>query len=431
MGNKLKYIAAAVVVIMLGVVCFKKFFPSEGDPDVTGIQAEFIGEIAPGGSYNRSMFKVQGVTPAGRLVELKEYSVYDPSVEVEEGEERPPLRAAAHGSTCEVVVKAQGYEDTVTVEITREAVGKKDIGYPDASSATVTCYKNGDLEFTGKGTIMNFAGSVPWSKNKYSHVYIDEALELETMDSWFAGNANLVYCDPIPKTVKTMRRTFANCTSLEKTPDYFQCSELQIMNATFSGCKSLKQVDVIPVNVASLQYTFEACSSLQDPASLDKTSHLTNITGLYSGCTMLREVTAIPETVITMDKAYKNCVNIKEPARFPMNVQTISEAYAGCTGLNVGTTIPETVTNMTRCYSGCSTLTGSLEINSDTSNFSGFLQSATTNGDKLEIFGNSGNLLAIQKDSGNSNISLADPVAAALQNERLNREKALKKGGYI
>ena len=48
---------------------------------------------------------------------------------------------------------------------------------------------------------------------------------------------------------------------------------------------------------------------------------------------------------------------------------------------------------------------------------------ATTNGDKLSISGNCGNLLAIQKNASNSNIVMADPEAAAKQNERLNREK--------
>ena len=75
------------------------------------------------------------------------------------------------------------------------------------------------------------------------------------------------------------------------------------------------------------------------------------------------------------------------------------------------------------CYQGCSALSGNLEINSDTDAFEGTLANATINGDKLTISGNSGNLLAIQKDAGNGNIMLADPEAASQQNERMLRER--------
>ena len=62
------------------------------------------------------------------------------------------------------------------------------------------------------------------------------------------------------------------------------------------------------------------------------------------------------------------------------------------------------------------------DFHTDTNNYSGLLIGATTNGDTLTISGNSGNLLAIQKDAGNRNIMLADPEAASQQNERMLRE---------
>lgn len=432
MGSKVKYIALAAVVLTLGVVIYGKMFPGDSSQDLTGIKAEFIGEVEPGGRYSRNMFDVRGVTTSGRMVKIDDFDVYDPAAEVdEETGERPPLRAGSHGETCEVVIEAKGFSDTVTVTLTREATASKNIGYPTEEDATVTCYANGDLVFTGKGQVMNFGDTPPWEDCEYSHVYIDEALEVETMDGWFKGNEELVYCDSLPKTVKTMKETFSGCTQLEKAPEYFQCSELQIMDYAFSGCKSLKEVDVIPVSVSSTQFTFEGCTALQNPASLDKTSNLTNVTGMYSGCSSLREATPIPETVTAMDKVYMGCLNIKEPVKFPSNVQTISEAYSGCASMMTGTTVPESVSNMQKCFYGCSSLSGTLEINSDTDEFSGMFQGATTNGDHLALFGNSGNLLAIQKDSGNSSISLNDPAAAALQNERMIRERAALGGaGY-
>ena len=131
----------------------------------------------------------------------------------------------------------------------------------------------------------------------------------------------------------------------------------------------------------------------------------------------------IPDTVVSMSECYQNCINIKDAVKFPINIQDASSVYAGDTGLVTAAAIPESVTDFSNCYANCSSLSGSLEINSDTSNFGGVLQGATTNGDKLTISGNSGNLLAIQKDSGNRNIALADPEAASKQNERMLREQ--------
>ena len=239
MDNKVKAIIG-VAILAVGVIGFHTVSKElKKDPVVTGIEAEFVGEVAPGETFTKRMFSVQGVTDSGRLVKLNNFSSETEA-------------AAMNGSTCEVEINSQGYTDTVIVNITREPVMEKNIGYPNEEDAKVTCYSNGDLEFIGKGDITNFNNGVPpWDDYEYSHVYIDDTLNVESMDGWFTDNQNLVYCTSIPKSVKTMKKTFAGCIALEKTPDYFQCSNLKIMDYTFSGCESLKEADVIPVNVTS------------------------------------------------------------------------------------------------------------------------------------------------------------------------------------
>lgn len=411
MDNKVKAIIG-VAILAVGVIGFNTVSKElKKDPVVTGIEAEFVGEVAPGEAFRKSMFSVNGITNSGKLVKLKDFNA-------------DIKNAAAHGDACEVNIESQGYKDTVIVNITREINSQKNIGYPNEEDAKVIYYTNGDLEFSGKGEVKNFKNNkFPWKAVSYSHVYIDETLELESMDEWFSGNEELVYCSNIPKTVKTMKKTFAGCTALEKAPDYFQCSNLKMMDYTFSGCSSLKEVDVIPVNVNYARYTFEGCTSLVEPPSFDKTSNLLNVNGIFNGCINLKNAVRMPDTVTTMTNSFKDCINIKEAFKFPMNIQNIDEAYSGDTGLIKAATIPESVTSFNSCYQGCSSLTGNLEINSDSVNYGGVLQNAVTNGDKLTISGNSGNLLAIQKDSGNRNISLADPEAASQQNKRMLREQ--------
>ena len=411
MDGKIKIIIAVAAVAAIGMVGYNKLAGDlNQDPPITNLQAEFVGEVKPGQSFTRGMFNVRGVTESGKIVQLHDFSSETDA-------------AAENGDTCEVEITAQGQSVTTIVNITREPVFQQDIGYPNEKDVTVTCYENGDLSFTGKGDLTNFGNALPWKDCEYSHVYIDESLNIETMDSWFEGNTELVYCDDIPKTLKTMKKTFAGCIALEKTPNYFQCSNLKIMDYAFSGCSSIKEIDILPVNVTSAQYTFEGCTSLQSSADLSKTSNLQNISGLHNGCINLRETTAIPDSVLYMTETFMGCLNIKEAAAFPNKVIDIASAYCGDSALISGAMIPESVTDFSNCYQGCSVLSGNLEINSDTDAYEGALMNATTNGDKLTISGNSGNLLAIQKDAGNGNIMLADPEAASQQNERMLRER--------
>lgn len=408
MNKKIIVGFAVIGVGLLGVSAMSKNFKK--DPAVAEIKAEFVGKVKPGQTFTKSMFSVQGVTNAGKLVELKDFS-------------SKTGKAAKNGESCEVVIEAQGKKSTVIVDITRKPVFKKEIGYPEQDKAKVVCYDNGDLEFVGTGKIMNFTSKLPWTDYEYSHVYIDEALEIENMDYWFEDNENLIYCSDLPKTVKTIKGTFSGCESLKKTPEYFQCNDLKITDKAFSDCSALTEADVLPVNVSSAKYMFAGCTAMQEPVSLSKTSNLKDITGIFSGCTNIISTTSIPESVIYMPECYMDCINIKEATKFPDSVQDIASAYAGCKGMITGVTIPEDVKDMTDCYNGCQALSGNLEINSDTSAFDGVLVGATTNGDFLSISGNSGNLLAIQKDTENRNITLADPEAAARQNERMMMEK--------
>lgn len=411
MDGKLKILVGACVGIAALAIGFTQVSKMlDKDPVITGLEAEFVGEVGPGKTLSKDMFEVKGVTDSGKLVAIKDFS-------------SKTTKAAENGATCEIELESQGYTTTAIVNITRKPVFTQDIGYPNEKSATVTCYSNGDLEFSGSGQITNFSKDVPWEDCDYTHVYIDEALEIENMDYWFEGNKALVYCDDLPKTVKTIKNTFAGCSSLERTPDYFQCSNLKIFDYAFSGCTALKEADMIPVNATSLKYTFEKCTALQNPISLDKATNLMNVSGLYNGCTNLREAVPIPDSVTDMKECYKDCINIKEAVKFPANVQDISSAYQGSTALMSGASIPESVIDFTNCYKGCSALCGNLEINSDTSKFAGALSGASTNGDRLSISGNSGNLLAIQKDAENPSIVLDDPEAAAQQNERMLREQ--------
>lgn len=400
-----------IIVVLLGVVILGDGMLGKfsKDPSVTGIRAEFTGTVHPGEHLTPDMFTVKGVTADSRLVALKNFTVTG-------------QKASANGGTCEATISAQGHETATIVHITREEVAALDIGYPYKEDVKVTFYSNGDLEFSGTGDVQNF-GEIPWSEYEYTHVFFDDNLSITKMDQWFKDSKTLTYISPLPKTVKSIKDMASGCIQLREAPEYFQCQDLKVMDNAFSGCKSMESVDVLPVNVTSAKYAFSGCVSLQNPCDMSKTSDLTDISGIHSDCTSLRNVPEIPETVAVMDESFKGCINVQYATKFPENVQSVRDAYANCTSMETAATIPERAKDISQCYAGCNALAGALEINTDTKNFTGVLRKAVTMGDTLTISGNSGNLLAIQQDSGNSNIILSDPEAAAQQHERMVAEE--------
>lgn len=411
--KSLNSIIFLIIIILAAVLLLRNVILSRvgRDPEITGLRAEFAGTIAPGESFSPDMFKVRGITEDSRLVVLKKYQIKDE-------------KAALNGPSCEATITSQGYETTVVVPIDREEIASMSIGYPYKEDVKVTCYSNGDLEFSGNGDVQNFGLKVPWADYEYTHVYFDDNLTITKMDQWFKGNKELRYISALPKTVKSIKDLANGCEQLKAAPDYFQCKDLKIMDNAFSGCILLETIDVLPVSVTSARYAFSNCVSLQDPCDMTKTSDLTDISGIHAGCTSMRNAPEIPETVAYMDESFKGCINVPYATKFPDNVQSIRGAYAECTNLETASTVPEKAKDISQCYSGCSALSGTLEINTDTKSFNGFLRNSVTMGDTLSISGNSGNLLAIQQDSNSNNIILADPEAAARQNERMQAEES-------
>ena len=109
MDNKIKAIIA-VAVVAVGMIGYTQISKEMNkDPEITGLQAEFVGKVGPGGSLSKNMFKVTGTTEAGKAVQINDFS-------------SKTATAAKNGASCEVNIEAQGQSTTVIVDITREPV---------------------------------------------------------------------------------------------------------------------------------------------------------------------------------------------------------------------------------------------------------------------------------------------------------------------
>ncbi len=403
-------IFALLVVVVIKIPDAYKNWKNDKQP-VREITCEFIGTVHPGEELSRSMIRVIAETTSGEI--------YDAS----EGYTLNVIQAPNNGSDFDVIVSYKGVNKSLTIPITRTPVVEYSIGYPDYDDVKATVYSNGDLIFTGKGEIRAFAkNGFPWSKDFYTYVDIEPAIEIRNMDYWFFKNENLSECGALPKTVESTVGTFQDCKMLKKTPDYFQCTELRLTDNMFSGCISLSKADTIPVNVISAVSMFSNCSSLETAPDVMKAGNLLYTSGMFSGCSKLIRPAQMPNSVISMSNCFSECINLHSTSVFPVKVEDISGCYAGCKSLEEAAPIPESVLNYAECFKGCRDLSGKLEINTDSPNFKSLFAGAVTAGEELRLSGNCGYLIDIQQSSKNRFIVLDDINEATRQSKRLQTE---------
>ena len=74
MDNKIKVIITAAVVAA-GLIGYSQISKElTKDPEITSIQAEFVGKVGPGESLSKSMFDVKGTTNTGKVISIKDFS---------------------------------------------------------------------------------------------------------------------------------------------------------------------------------------------------------------------------------------------------------------------------------------------------------------------------------------------------------------------
>ena len=226
-------------------------------------------------------------------------------------------------------------------------------------------YENGELRFTGNGTMPNYdSGGSPW------YDYREQITSIR-----FDGNVNLgsyAFQDCVNLTEAVIPRNataigigaFSNCDSLTSVEipanistigmeAFSGCDALAsvviaegvttIGNKAFSGCGSLADIQ-LPASLTILgTYAFEKCTSL---TSFTFPAGLTSIgTGTLSNCTQLCEV-VIPDNVTSLgDYAFLYCGALESVTLSNSVTALPTGIFQGCISLK-SITIPTGVTTI-------------------------------------------------------------------------------------
>lgn len=170
------------------------------------------------------------------------------------------------------------------------------------------------------------------------------------------GCTNLDCAITLPKSVKNINSTFANCTSLKLFPRILS-TEVETMASVCSGCTSLNDVNLDMPKSSNYSSAFANCIELE-PSSVAIPDGATNINKMFYGCEKFNASVNIPDTVVKANETFYKCTSLKEVAEWSganSKIETAKSMYYGCSGLNsLPAELPGNLETMDSMFQGCS-----------------------------------------------------------------------------
>ena len=302
---------------------------------------------------------------------------------------------------------------TVKVKNQREPVVRFNVGTPNLKDVKAVLYDNGELCFEGTGDVLQFQ-EFPWleydenADYQVKTVTFEDGVTPTSMDEWFHGLTTLTYVDPIPSSVESLSMTFAG-TSLKKGVDWSNCTGLRNLYGTYAECSELKSVPAIPSTVRVASYMCQECTSLTNGVDCIKAEALEDMTGMYDGCSNLISVSFAPN-VTNISAICQNCINIKAIPEIPASVLYMESSFSGDTLLTTVPGIPAGVLTVSSCFKECKNLTGTLVIDANPDDYSGWLTDAVI-ATNLDLTGQSQILNELALKAENTNVTVNGAAA--------------------
>ena len=300
------------------------------------------------------------------------------------------------GKKTEITVETKdgNHKCRVSVKNERKKLITFECGYPDVSAVKAVLYSNGELLFEGEGEILAFTNEeFPWKSyegdndNPVRSITFEDTVTPTSMDGFFTDMEMVTYVESIPVTVESMVGTFRGCTSLKAMPNLTGCEKLLDLTEAFSGCISLEETSAIPPSVKNMSATFRGCTMLKKGADVSKAAGVVNADALYSGCTVLNDA-ELPFSVQSAESAFEECINLKVMPEIPPTLTNMRACFRGNISLTELSPIPGSVTDVSDAFNGCTKIRGTMVVNSNPENYSGFL-AGTASATSLDLQGQS------------------------------------------
>lgn len=252
--------------------------------------------------------------------------------------------------------------------------------FPDVPVVGDT-YEEGDYKYTyttGASEPVVYVLYKGWTVNVKSKEKIEYGLILleiageptVNVAGTFANCTSLLKAPAIPSTVLSLDGAFKGCTSLSEAPIIPE--GVLRMKYTFYGCSSLSKSPGIPNGVLVMLGTFQNCVSLETAPIIP--SSVYHMSFMFQNCTSLEAAPVISSGVKYMSYAFSGCTSLVNPPQIPNSVESMEYTFEDCTSLTSAPIIPSGVTTMDRAFYGCTSLSGSIEVNTNPTSYSGCLK---------------------------------------------------------
>ena len=121
------------------------------------------------------------------------------------------------------------------------------------------------------------------------------------------------------------------------------------MHGAFARNTNLSVAPTIPNTVKDMTKAFYYCTSLRNAPTIP--NGVTNLTSTFQYCP-ITVAPAIPNSVTQMHGTFSDCDKLRTAPIIPSSVQNIATAFYGCTALTGTITINTNTTNYSQCFKG-------------------------------------------------------------------------------
>ena len=119
--------------------------------------------------------------------------------------------------------------------------------------------------------------------------------------------------------------------------------------------------------IGSLNGTFSYCTNLTKSPIIP--SGVTDLYGAFEGCSNLIQAPVIPLNVTIMYNTFMSCTSLEAAPIIPSNVTDMHGTFGSCSNLIQAPVIPSSVTDLTGTFWGATALSGTVEINTNTTDY--------------------------------------------------------------
>lgn len=384
---KVPLIILALVAVGMVVLCV--VVPSinasvANSTPIVSIEAENTKVYTKGDEISLSDFTVTATHENGKSTKLNA-----------EDYELSSVSTAPTGDTTEITVYlAEDHNISCVAEVSmeREKVVGFQCGYPEVSNVTAVLYSNGELCFEGSGDVLVCSeGDFPWldydDDDDYpiTAVSFEEGVTPTDMNYWFEDIETLTYVAPIPASVKTMVRTFSDCSALTVAADWSACSSLLNVNEIYDGCTALVETYPLLPSIRTAERAYADCISLLACPDSSAAESLANCTEMYEGCEVLVKA-EIPTGAQDITGIFSDCINLKDMPTIPDGVKNMTSAFEDDVSLTTLTAIPAGVETLTDAFSNCQLIHGDFTIDCNVESFENVFSGACV-ATKLNLIG--------------------------------------------